>query len=177
MNLVQKALALREGGQVIRAHTMPYVGAYNVAIHSYNAVSLLLLLYPGQPRVELIRAVMWHDVPERWTGDVPSPAKWSSSDLKEVLDNLEQKILDTLGEGELFTNLTFQESYWLTAVDLLELWMWGQDQAAMGNYAANKLMYRVFELIKSKWERIPKEVQDFITEFKWERTGECNELL
>lgn len=177
MNIIQKALAIREGGQVKRAHTMDYTGPYNVGMHSYNALSLLLLLYPGEPRLPLVKAILWHDLPERWTGDIPSPAKWCSPELKQLLDQLENRILEKLGLSTLFKDTTSEEHDWLNAVDLLELFMWGKDQEAIGNRTVIYLISRVMGLFEKKWDKIPKEVQDFIENYRWERTAECNELL
>ena len=115
----KKFLAIREGGQTKRCHTMQYLHPYNVAIHSYNALSLLTLLYlDGKPSINLVKAVLWHEVPERWTGDVPSPAKWASSNLKEALDLLEKKILIALDISDAFQQLTNEELQWLSAVYL-----------------------------------------------------------
>jgi hypothetical protein len=175
MTPVQKALAIREGGNTIRCHTQQYIGSYNVAMHSFNALSLLLLLYPGTVRSELVRAVLWHDVPERWTGDIPAPAKWASMSLKEVLVELEQKVLDRLGLSDLF-NLTEQEHKWLWSVDLLELYMWGKDQVALGNNTVQGLLNRVEDLFIKSQEKLPLEVIGFLAKFEWQRTPELNEL-
>lgn len=177
MNLVQRVLALREAGQVQRAHTISFVGPYNIAIHSYNAVNLLLLLYPdGQPPLRLVKAVLWHDVPERWTGDIPSPAKWANPPLKHLLGIMEYRLLKAIKLYEPFQELTLQEQNWLTGVDLLELLLWGHDQLAMGNKTVEYLIHRVENLIRQKGDAIPGEVQSFINIFEWQRTPECNEL-
>lgn len=177
MNLIQQAIALREGGATSRCHTRPHIGEYNVAMHSYNALSLLLLLSPTPPRIELIEAVLWHDVPERWTGDTPAPAKWGSPLLKRVLDNLEQKVLEKIGLGELFKNLTTQEKLWLNAVDLLELFLWANEQVKLGNTFAQDIISRVVELFQSRGDDVPKEVQNFLFDFEWKNTPELHELL
>lgn len=178
MNLIKKSLALREGGQTQRCHTMQYIGPYNVAIHSYNALSLLLLLYPTKPpSVNLIKAVLWHDVPERWTGDVPSPAKIASITLKEALKRIEYRILYKLGMAEIFHNLTLEEEQWLNGVDLLELFMWTQEQVAMGNGSVNGMNDQIEKIFNARWDTIPTEVRNFYQEFEWSRTDECVELL
>ncbi len=180
MNIVERALAIREGGQVQRAHTMQYDGPYNVAIHSYNALSLLLLLYPKTPSLGLIRAVMWHDVPERWTGDIPAPAKWASPKLKELLDKLEEKILKELGLEDLFKNLSQEELNWLNAVDLLELWIWSKEQIHHGNKNLILMAQRIIEVFNKRGDKTPNEVLHFIGDLSsvgWKRSVECNELI
>lgn len=178
MNLIQRALALREGGQTTRCHTMQYVGPYNVAMHSYNALSLLLLLHhEAPPSIHLIKAVMFHDTPERWTGDIPTPAKMASKGLKIWADELEMEILKALGYEKLYSDLTTKERQWLAAVDLLELFMWGAEQAAMGNSAAMPMNNQIRKIFKKREKETPKEVLEFIKQFKWQRMPECHELI
>lgn len=178
MNKNDLILAFREGGQTLRCHTFPYGGQYNVATHSYNALSLLFLLHPKKPpSLNLIKAVLWHDVPERWTGDTPAPAKWASPLLKRVLDSIEEKIFAKLQIGNIFKSLTTLEKNWLTAVDLLELFIWSKEQSSLGNRQAKDMERRVHELMLEKGNKIPKEIQHFIANFEWGRTVECSELL
>lgn len=172
MNIIEQALALREGGQTQRCHTMQYMGPYNVAIHSYNALSLLLLLYPKHPSLNLIKAVLWHDVPERWTGDVPTPAKLANPFLKEILGTLEQRIFNDIGIGGLFKCLKGEEKRWLDAVDLLELFMWVQEQMKMGNSIVDSVLAQILKIVENNRSSIPKEVLSFFREFKWSRTPE-----
>ena len=177
MNKIKKVLAIREGGQTQRCHTMLYHGAYNVAIHSYNAVSLLLQLYPTAPSIALIRAVMWHDVPERWTGDVPTPAKMACPELRVVLDGLEKRILTSLGIGELFTSLSGHERNWLNAVDLLELYIWACEQVAIGNTTAKDMVKQILQIFEERKDNTPLEVQHFVDNFIYTKSVECHNLI
>ena len=127
--------ATREAGTVRRCHIVPHHGQYNIAQHSYGAVSLVLLLHPN-PSVSLIKAVQWHDVAERWLGDVPAPAKWDNPELGEVYERTEAQLLNRLG---LFAQLTAEEQAWLKAVDTLELWLWCREEEALGNAAVTPM--------------------------------------
>lgn len=180
MNRLERILAIREGGQTQRCHTMPHhLGPYNVAVHSYNALNLLLLLWPENelPSFNLVQAVLWHDIAERWTGDTPAPTKWASPELKALLDNLEQLVLDKLGIGEVFKQLTREEAHWLTGVDLLELFIWAYEQSHFGNLAAGTMIERILALFEQKQNIIPAPIKEFLKEFKWQRSIECDELL
>lgn len=177
MNPIERALAYREGGHTIRCHTLQYLGHYNVAMHSYNMMSLLLLLYPNTPSLNLIKAIQWHDIPERWTGDVPTPAKMASSLLRSELYQLEQKVLEKLGIGELFLCLSEQEKQWLAAIDLLELFMWGREQYELGNTSVSSMNEQILKIFYNNWDTIPPEVQSFIENFIWNRTVECHTLI
>ena len=177
MNFSEKILALREGGQVQRAHTIPHFGEYNVATHSYNALSLLLMLSPVKPSLNLVQAVLWHDVPERWTGDVPAPAKWASPVLKATLDQMEERILEKLGLNKIFAELTTVEQDWLTSVDLLELYIWTHEQVAYGNSNMIDMQKRIENVFEKRADKTPKLVREFIKEFSFKRNIECDELF
>lgn len=162
MNIVDKILALREGGQTQRCHTMQSVGPYNVAVHSFNALNLLLLLYPTIPSIHLIRAVLWHDIPERWTGDVPAPAKWHSPELKKILDELEMKVIKKLGIEECFENLTPEENKWLHGVDLLELYLFVLEQLEVGNKFVIPMKRRILSLFNEKRQSYPPQIIELV---------------
>jgi 5'-deoxynucleotidase YfbR-like HD superfamily hydrolase len=124
--------ATREGGAVERFHAMPHTRTYSVASHSYGAVSLLLLLHPA-PSIALVKALQWHDVAERWLGDVPATAKWGNVPLAEVYDRTEQEHLEALGLAQA---LTLQERHWLKSLDTLELWLWCREEMCLHGNAA-----------------------------------------
>lgn len=143
--LLTRLAATREAGTVRRCHIVPHHGQYNIAQHSYGAVSLLLLLHPN-PSLTLIKAVQWHDVAERWLGDIPAPAKWTHTELGEAYERAEEELLKRLG---LFAQLTDPEQAWLKAVDTLELWLWCREEEALGN-AAVIPMRRACEKVTEK---------------------------
>lgn len=179
MNLTERILALREGGRVERTHTIPHVGEYNVAMHCYNAASLLLMLSTTPPSLNLIKAVLWHDVPERWTGDISAPAKWACPELKLLLDFLEMKIFEKLELANVFKELTTEEQDWLSAVDLLELYIWAVEQNPDANSGNPwyEMRVRILRLFNTRYTKTPKEVWDFIDNFTWKRNPELDELL
>lgn len=176
MNLSEKIAAFREAGQTQRCHTMQYHGTYNVAIHCFNALSLLFLLYPEEPSTVLIKAVLWHDIPERWTGDIPTTTKMSSPELKILLDGIEQRILSKLDIPDLF-KLTKTQRQWLDAIDLLELYLWVLDQQALGNLTTIPMQKQIHNIFLKRKDNIPKEVWNIYENFIWHRAAECNKLL
>lgn len=129
--------AVREAGEVRRCHAMPHQSPYTIASHCYGAVSLLLLLHPN-PSVSLIKALMWHDVAERWLGDLPSPGKAMSDQLGAIYDHLEVFILQKL---DMFPELTGGEQLWLKAMDLADLFLWANtEQHQNSNWAAVEML-------------------------------------
>lgn len=133
---VKRIQATREAGKVRRCHVVPHFGQYNIAEHSYGALSLLLLLCEF-PTLNLVRAVQWHDCAERWLGDLPSPAKAISPEFKEVYDKAEEDVLKRLG---LLQKLDPVEKAWLRGVDTLDLWLWCREEFAMGNTAVEEML-------------------------------------
>ena len=122
---------------------------------------------------------MWHDIPERWTGDVPSPAKWLSANLTNALIRLEERIMEKLDIQQPFLLLTKEEHQWLRGVDLLELYIWAQQQVAdFSNNSAKTMMSKVAAIFnEGKDYLFPKEVYEFWREYKWQPMPELDTLF
>jgi 5'-deoxynucleotidase YfbR-like HD superfamily hydrolase len=129
--------AVREAGEVRRCHALPHQSNYTIASHSYGAVNLLLLLHPN-PSVNLIKALIWHDVAERWLGDLPSPGKGICPEMQEAYERIEDDILRRL---ELRPELTEIECAWAAAMDLADLFLWATvEHHQYSNWAATAMM-------------------------------------
>lgn len=138
--------ATREGGEVERCHGTPHVGAYTVGQHTFGAVSLLLLLHPA-PTIELVKLVQWHDVAERWLGDVPSPAKLVSPDFARLYETAEARLLFQLGLVRDPSAYAPEDLNWLRAVDIIELWLWTGEQVRFGNGNVRRMRVACEEVI------------------------------
>lgn len=171
-----KIIAIRAGGNVTRSHTFQYQGTYNVAIHSYNALSMLLVLHKTTPpSLNLIKVVLWHDVHERWTGDLPTPVKWVLPEIESVLKKVEQQIEKKL---ELFAEeLTEEEQRWLKAIDILEFYIWTVEQVSLGNDSMKGKKNKVIDFINGKFPTFPIEVITYWKNHKWREFTELVELL
>lgn len=165
--------ALRETGHVERAHCVPHHGGYSLAAHQWQVVTLILLLHP-RPSRELIIAAHFHDAPERWTGDVPGPAKWmDGDDLEAALTRVEQRARDECG---LSISLTDAEAEWLKVCDRLELLLWCYDQQQLGNLHVRPMMLLLEDAFRSNWDMLPAEIRTFLGDERfscaklWRRT-------
>lgn len=138
--------ATREGGEVERCHGTPHVGAYTVGQHTFGAVSLLLLLHPA-PTIELVKMVQWHDVAERWLGDVPSPAKLVGPDFARLYGLAEERLLFQLGLVPLAADCADADLNWVRAVDIIELWLWTGEQLRFGNGNVTRMRVACEEVI------------------------------
>ncbi len=157
---------IREGNAVKRCHTVPCFGEYNVGMHSANALSLLLVFNPDASPA-LMKAVLWHDIAERFLGDLPATAKTNFSDLRIAYEAAEKRIEKLL---KLDQQLTKYEIIWLKAVDALELWIWCQEQLYMGNQFVRTWLILLSNIL-TKYE-MPDSIKKFISSYKQERLSE-----
>jgi len=156
---------LREAGHVERAHTLPHHGSYSVGKHSFDMALLLLVLHPN-PRPELLKAVLTHDLGERFTGDMPHPAKRLDGEIGKRLDRLERLTLERL-EADYVSLLTADERLWLVSLDRVEFILWCKDQIALGNAnAAAPYGAAIAELTMSE---MPPELEEFVQTHVWTR--------
>ncbi len=169
LKTIHKIRAIREGGGTKRTHTTPHHGSYSVAEHSWNVASLIAILHPN-PSTDLILAGMWHDVHERWTGDMPSPIKWCLGNVtRDELRGLEFAIESSLGIN---FDLSTEDLKWLKACDMLEFWLWCLDQEALGNRNAEEGKKNAAHWFNNHSVDVPVIVQDFTYNYNWQRTSD-----
>ncbi len=164
MSNVDRITQLREASNVERSHTIPHHGSYTVGKHSYDMVMALLVLNPTASPA-LIQAVLVHDLGERWTGDIPSPAKVQmGGEISRRIQQLEERALAHLGFS---IELTPDERLWLRAMDGVELLLWSKDQLAMGNLNVQPMVHEIVKYLNGI--RLPQPVIDFLKGHRWER--------
>lgn len=129
IDLLARLKVVRESAYVKRCHTIPIHGEYTVAQHCYGALNLLVVAHPD-PSANLMKAVLWHDAHERYTGDIPSPALTSDGEFAKLHDRLAERVDRACG---LSVELSDDDRLWLRAVDKAELLLWAKEQLAMGN--------------------------------------------
>ena len=173
---VERVLAAREAGNVRRCHVVPHHGEYTGGKHSFDATSLLLVLHPD-PSKELIQAVLWHDAAERWVGDMPAPAKWYDANLGDAYDHAELNAIQHWEMYDAIGALVDSELKWLEAVDRLELWLWCQDQLALGNVHIREFIVHLDRSFDKAIlnRRMPKECVAFYRDYNWTRLPETRE--
>lgn len=163
---------LREAGNVERCHVIPHLGSYTVGKHSYDALSLLLVLYPHPgPSQVLIKAMLWHDVPERWTGDLPAPVKWASGELAKSLQGIENRCYKAACIP--MNELDPAERQWLDAVDKIELLLWAKEQLFLGNGNAATVIGCLARYFQDNEARMPKECVEFLKQHQHTRTADA----
>lgn len=79
------------------AHRDPALrGSIGTQQHQWQAASWYLLLCPA-PTLHLTRAILWHDVPEAYIGDMPSPVKQACAELSVILAAMEATVSEKFG--------------------------------------------------------------------------------
>lgn len=167
MDQQDRLRAQREGGNVTRCHNTPHIGTYTVGQHSFNMLLLLHELHPN-PSLELARAILYHDIAERWTGDLPAPALLESPHLRDGIKMVEKECHAAMGT---LPHITEDDERWLKSLDKLEHWLWCHDQLAMGNRHVESHKTKLDEIFASLTYHgdLPLEVADFIAQFVWKR--------
>lgn len=174
---IDKIKLAREAMYVKRCHTVMHIGEYNVGFHTGNMLLLLRMLYP-ECRKELIWAIVEHDIPERLTGDIPSPSKWAGVVNRAALDQLEEQINNWLLDGHSALGLTQEEAYWLLGIDLLELHFWCLDQMSFGNMNVVFMKGIIKRVFMEKMANMPADVLSTYAEsnrISWQQHGEIGQ--
>lgn len=134
MKPIVEAQLYRDAADTLRYHTQRTLRSQTVGAHSFNMLMLLNLIAPDS-RKEVLQAIMFHDLPEKFTGDVPAPIKRASPALKVLMDELEMDLKPLYRDF----NLTPEEHALVKWVDLMELAMFGLEELKMGNRYAEEV--------------------------------------
>ena len=134
--LARRIAQVRLGGRVERCHTIPHLGSYSNATHSWGVAALIYLLWPEE-FATLGPVALFHDVPEALVGDVPSPMLNASSEVKEHFHRVEDLICAELRLPS--EHVLGPQAYAkVKAADRLDLLLWCYDQERMGNTEASE---------------------------------------
>ncbi len=163
---VQRIMAAREASRLERAHTIRHNDSYTNGQHSFDMLTITLELR-DETSAELMKAIIYHDLPERWIGDMPFPAKEFSIGIRRRLQDMERNIGREMGW---ITSLTPEEGVWLYAVDRLEFLLWADDQAAMGNRHLDDVAHRCYAWFEDNKDEVPIRIREFLKDYSWQRT-------
>lgn len=164
-SLVERVRAIREAGLVERCHTIPHHGSYALGQHSWGVAVLLNIFWPERPDLTVFS--LFHDMPERWTGDSPAQFIRATPLLATALKTKDREIASGLNipcehdlEPEDFAKFK--------ACDRLEFWLWCEEQASMGNKQVFNAWQAIEDYIVND-PTTPDEVLQFMVKLKTER--------
>jgi len=125
----------RLAGQVKRYHTWPIIGAQTVSEHCWQALRIYLFV-DEEPDIHIIREIMFHDIGEIYTGDIPYPIKRDNPSLKESMDRLEHwSYAQQLEHWDAFFPVAIspEDRILIKHVEMIEMAEFGIDQINLGN--------------------------------------------
>lgn len=165
-NKTTRLIALREAATVVRCHIMPAHRRPSVGEHSYNMVNMLLVLHPDPP-MGLIKACMWHDVAERWLGDMPAPTKRRVSGFEDM----ESHILSVLQLGY---SLSEEDQRWLHGLDKAEILLWAKEELTMGNQNAGPIVKKLSLQLQQDYNdaALPQPLAEFLEKHRQVRLSD-----
>jgi|TARA_R110000824_G_scaffold50752_7_gene141528 5'-deoxynucleotidase YfbR-like HD superfamily hydrolase len=136
-----------KGGHVTRYHTVPEIAnGQDVASHTWRAMIILTTLWPDISK-NAIMNMMWHDIPEAYTGDIPATTKWGYPKLATALERAEDIIVNQLEIWPL--DITEKEEHRIKVADMLELVLHCFRQMEMGNRKAIPVFKNGIEYLKN----------------------------
>lgn len=141
MNRADIVTSTRHAGGVKRYHAWPTLRGQTVAEHSWNVMRIYWELFQDEEdavNVDVFLYILYHDVAEVGTGDIPFPIKSMHPGLKSTMDELESEVLEGLGVS--LPEITPRQRLLVKVCDLLEMWEFGLDEVRMGNTYAKPIV-------------------------------------
>jgi len=141
----------RLAGQLKRYHTWPITGQQTVAEHCWQILRIYYSVV-DIPDLHMVYYIIFHDIGETATGDLPYPVKSQNNTLKAEADSLEQRSmysqLQYWGSFQQ-TMLTDEDKKFFKQIELIEMAEFGMDQVCLGNshgfIVADRCLHAVFE--------------------------------
>lgn len=141
----------RHAGGVRRYHTWPVLREQRIDSHTWQVMRIYVEIF-GPPRPEVWKWLLYHDVAEIGTGDVPSDVKAAYPEIKTPLIKAEE---DSLGRlGVTLPQLTEFEFLRCKVCDVLERWEYGKEEVALGNQFAEPIVAGALKAALAKAEEM-----------------------
>jgi 5'-deoxynucleotidase YfbR-like HD superfamily hydrolase len=163
---IDKVLRARQAGGVRRCHTTPHHGEYKNSEHSCQMLLLLDVLNPKAP-LRLWRAILYHDLHEFYTGDVPGSVGSIDLELRAAFESAGEIVSEHFGWS--VPDLSEDERRWLKALDKLELYLWCHDELNMGNDHVTPILDLLLRWFDENKVSVPYTVRSFVNRFEWRR--------
>lgn len=157
--LIKKIKYCREAANVVRCHTIPALQRPTDGQHTFNMLAMLRILRPDAP-ISLVWAILEHDLPERITGDIPAPMRWTSIVDKDRLQNYESRILEKVVGHDHLDGLTLTDLKWLNGLDMLEFYLWCRDEQMLGNRNLDRYFEKITQIFNNNTASYAPEIVD-----------------
>jgi 5'-deoxynucleotidase YfbR-like HD superfamily hydrolase len=119
--------------RVKRWHAFPIIGEQTTADHSWGVAAIICLI--TEPSVKLLKAALFHDTAEWYTGDVPHQSKRDWPSVARAVNLAEEQINGFLtgAYGIQMYGLSEEEENILKWADMCELAFFCKHQIQLGN--------------------------------------------
>lgn len=135
----------RRAGLVKRYHSQAHQSTQTVAEHTWQLLRIITTIWPEAPRSVLMH-VIYHDIPEGCTGDLPYTTKLASTEIKRHMDALEDSAMCAmrrLWNVPRINVLTVDEKQFVKACELVEFIEYFWNEKNMGNRYIESLLRRI----------------------------------
>ncbi len=125
----------RLAGNVVRYHTWPTIQNQTIATHTWNLLRIYFSI-ADQIEITIVYHIIFHDVGEITTGDLPYPIKAENPFLKEQLDIIENvAILKQMEHWRSFKQVYLDDSdkKLVKQIELMEMAEFGMEEVCLGN--------------------------------------------
>lgn len=154
-NEFQRLAFVFNGGKTKRYHTEDTLTSQTVADHSFGVAMLIELMAPGC-RKELLLAGLTHDLAEHLVGDVAAPVKRANIELRAILQEAENGLLNDTGLNY-EADLTQAEMYVLKAADYIDGMMFCIRERRMGSKVVVHIYNNYKRYVEKVVENLPPE--------------------
>lgn len=129
MKALVEAQLYRDAGAVKRFHVKRMHRTQTVAEHTFGMLMLVKQVAPKNVLRVVYDAILHHDLPELFTGDIPAPIKRAHAELGPLLDSIEVGLYPLYREF----HLTPDEELLIKWADRMDLVLWCLEEVRMGN--------------------------------------------
>ena len=148
------------GGSVRRYHQDGSVHPQSVSDHTWRALIILLHFWPEISR-QVLLAMIYHDVAERYIGDIPATVKLNSPEISNTLNDMEVEFTQFLNLP-MKRDLSPTDYHRLKCADYIELCITCRVQSGR---RARQIYERGVDLVSKHLLNLPKEEHGPISEF------------
>lgn len=171
---MKDALERIRAGRVKRFHTLETLGENTVGQHTFNMLIIADAAYEGNPPPTLMQGILYHDLPELYTGDTPYYTKRENHGFSTRLAELETRIKQLMG---LTTNMTIEDKRVLRFIDLLEALSFIVAERALGNTNMEGAFYKTTTVVSGLYPRVKQIVDYNLIQFHKALIDNWNEVI
>jgi hypothetical protein len=153
----------RFAGQITRYHTWPVFRQQSNGEHTFQVMRIYYQIWGELPQ-RIAETLLWHDLGEMHTGDMPFPVKRNNPTLKQEADRIEKEARRLMGE-KISLLPSGQEALRMKVCDLLEMWEFGKTEVRMGNQYAVCIEKDTWEAACELVAQLPREDQAAIAAY------------